>query len=140
LSSDDDRINNLLVEARLLEGSYNELASRQNLLERLLIESRSSLETLKSLEPGATEEVLIPVGAGVMLRSAPPKLEKVLVNIGSNVVVEKSKEDASKIMEERSKQLEESIISVATQRNQIAQRLETDRKVLQALVDRQGKK
>jgi prefoldin alpha subunit len=140
LSSEEDRMNRLLVESRMLESTFNELTNRQGMLERILIESRASLETIKQIGSAATDEVLIPVGAGVLLRASPPKADKVLVGIGASVVVEKSKEEAEKMLEGRSKDLEESIIAILTQRNQIAQRLEVDRRTLQAFIDRQEQK
>jgi len=136
LSSEEERMNRLLVESRMLESTFNELTNRQGMLERMLIESRASLDTVKQIG-AATDEVLIPVGAGVLLRASPPKADKVLVGIGANVVVEKTKEEAEKILEGRSKELEENIITILSQRNQIAQRLEVDRRTLQAFIDRQ---
>ena len=59
------------------------------------------------------------------------------MSIGANVVLEKSKEAAEKMLEGRSKDLEENIITILSQRNQIAQRLEADRRTLQAFIDRQ---
>jgi prefoldin alpha subunit len=136
LSTEEDRMNRLLLESRMLESTFNELSNRQGMLERMLIESRASLDTVKQAG-SATDEVLIPVGAGVLLRASPPKSDKVLVGIGANVVVEKTKEEAEKILEARAKELEENIIAILTQRNQIAQRLEADRRTLQAFIDRQ---
>lgn len=136
-SEEEDRMNRLLLESRMLESTFNELSSRQSLLERMLIESRASLETIRTMGSANTDEVLIPAGAGVLLRASPPKADKVLVGIGANVVVEKTKEQAEKILEGRSKDLEENIITILSQRNQIAQRLEADRRTLQAFLDRQ---
>jgi prefoldin alpha subunit len=136
LSSEEERMNRLLVESRMLESTFNELTNRQGMLERMLIESRASLDTVR-LIGSETDEVLIPVGAGVLLRASPPKADKVLVGIGANVVIEKTKEEAEKILEGRSKELEENIITILSQRNQIAQRLEADRRTLQAFIDRQ---
>jgi len=130
-------MNRLLVESRMLESTFNELTNRQGMLERMLIESRASLDTVRQIGSTTTDEVLIPVGAGILLRASPPKADKVLVSIGANVVVEKSKEEAEKILERRSKELEENIITILSQRNQIAQRLEADRRTLQAFIDRQ---
>jgi prefoldin alpha subunit len=137
LSSEEERINNLINEVRVLESTFNDLSSRQSLLERILIESRSSLDTVKGLDSSSSDEVLIPVGAGVLIRAIPPKIDKVLVNIGANVVVEKSKDDATKMMEERANQVEQDIVAIASQRSQIAQRLEADRRVLQSFINRQ---
>jgi len=137
LSSEEERMNRLLVESRLLESTFNELTNRQGVLERMLIESRASLDTIRDIGSASTEEVLIPVGAGVLLRSSPPQADKVLVSVGANVVIEKSKEEAEKMLEGRAKEIEENIISILSQRNQIAQRLDADRTALQALIDRQ---
>jgi len=137
LSSEEERMNRLLVESRMLESTFNELTNRQGMLERMLIESRASLDTIRQIGSAATDEVLIPVGAGALLRASPPKADKVLMSIGANVVVEKSKEEAEKMLEVRSKNLEENIITILSQRNQIAQRLEADRRTLQSFIDRQ---
>jgi prefoldin alpha subunit len=138
LSKDEDTINNLIAEVRVLESTFNELSSRQNILERILIESRSSLDTVKGLSASPSEEVLIPVGGGVLLRASPPKTEKVLLNIGANVVLEKPREEAVKFIETRVSELEGDIDAVASQRSQIAQRLDSDRRALQSLLNKQG--
>lgn len=136
MSSDEEKMNSLIVESRLLEKTYTELTSRQGVLERMLIESRASLETIKEMSSASTDEVLIPVGAGILLRASPPKVDKVLAGIGADIVLEKSREEAEKMLEDRAKELEETIVTVLSQRSQIAQRLELDRRALQALVDR----
>ena len=136
MSSEEERMNELIVESRVLENTYNELSSRQNMLERLLLDGRASLETLKEMGSAKTGEVLVPVGAGIFLRSSPPKVDRVLTGIGANVVVEKSREDAEKMLEGRVKEIEESLVTILSQKSQIAQRLEVDRRALQTLVDR----
>ncbi|MGA2199985.1 MAG: prefoldin subunit alpha [Nitrososphaerales archaeon] len=138
MSKQEEKINNLVTEVRVLESTYNELSSRQNLLERILIESRTSLDTMKGLSSSTSDEALIPVGGGILLRASPPRTDKVLLNIGANVVVERTRDDATKFMEARASELEEDIVAVASQRNQIAQRLDSDRRALQSMLSRQG--
>jgi prefoldin alpha subunit len=129
----EETVNALVVEARVLEGTYNELTTRQNLLERALLESRAALESIKGLD-GNSPEVLTQIGGGVMLHSPPPSTGTVLVNVGANVVIEKSKEEAVAILEERSRDLEKSIVSLVRERNEIADRLNADRDLLNNLV------
>ncbi len=138
MSKDEERVNNLIAEVRMLESTYNDLSSRQSLLERILIETRSSLDTIKGLSASSSEEVLVPVGGGILLRASPPKTDKVLLNIGANVVVERTKDVATKFLDVRAGDLEENITAIASQRNQIAQRLESDQRALQSLLNRQG--
>jgi len=139
LSNDEDKINNLVSEIRVLEGGLNEISARQNFLERILVDTKTSIATINGIYSSSSDEVLIPVGAGVLLRSTPPKVDKVLVNIGANVVVEKSRENATKFMEGRAKEVEESLASIISQRNQVAQRLDSDRMAAQTILNRQGK-
>jgi prefoldin alpha subunit len=129
----EETVNALLVEIRVLEGTYNELTTRQNLLERALLESRAALESIKGLD-GKSPEVLTQIGGGAMLRSPPPSTDKVLLNIGANVVIEKSKEEAVAMLEERSRDVEKTIVTLVRERNEIAERLNADRDLLNNLV------
>jgi prefoldin alpha subunit len=131
--SPEDSVNALLMEVRILESTYNELTSRQNLLERALLESRAALDSIKGLSD-SSPEVLTQIGAGAMLRSQPPSTDKVLISVGANVVIEKTKEEAVAMLEERSRDVEKTIVSVLQQRNEIAQRLNSDREILNTVV------
>ncbi|MBI3859527.1 MAG: prefoldin subunit alpha [Thaumarchaeota archaeon] len=136
--TDEDKLNALVVEIRVLESTYNELTSRQSLLERALIENRAALDALKGLAENTSDEVLSQIGGGAMLRSKPPSTDKVLVSIGSNVVLEKTREEAVALMEGRAREVEKSLVSVIGQRNEIAERLDADRQVLNSVLSRQN--
>ncbi len=69
-----------------------------------------------------------------MLRSPPPSVDKVMVAVGSGVVIEKPREEAVALLEERSRDLEKSIVSIIGQRNEIAQRLNSDRQALNSML------
>lgn len=130
----EETANALVVELRVLEGTYNELTSRQSLLERALIESRSALDSIKGLSGQQSAEILTQVGGGAMLRSKPPSTDTVLIGVGANVVVEKPRDEAVAMLEERSRDIEKTIVSLAGQRNEIATRLNSDRELLNSLV------
>jgi len=132
----EETVNALVVEIRVLESTYNELTGRQNLLERALLEGRAALDSIKGLSGDSHSEVLTQIGGGAMLRSQPPSTDRVLVSIGSNVVIEKSKDEAVALLEERSRDVEKTIMSIIGQRNEIAERLNSDRELLNNLVAR----
>jgi prefoldin alpha subunit len=138
--SNEEKLNNLAVEVRLLEGTYNELTSRQSLLERALIENRAALDAIKGLGENKAGEVLTQIGGGAMLKSPPPDAERVLVGVGADVVIEKPREEALAIIEERQKEVERSIVSIVGQRDEIKQRLEADQELLQTLVSKTAQK
>ncbi len=130
----EETVNALVVEVRVLESTYNELTARQNLLERALLESRAALDSIKGLAGDTPTEVLTQIGGGAMLRAKPPSTDHVLVSIGSNIVIEKPKEEAVAMLEERSRDVEKTIVSLIGQRNEIAERLNSDRDLLNNLV------
>ena len=133
----EETINALVVEARVLESTYNELTARQNLLERALLETRAALDAITGLDANPSSEILTQIGGGAMLRSPPPSTEKVLVNVGSGVVIEKPREEAKALLDERNREVEKTILSLANQRNEIAERINSDRQVLNTLLSQQ---
>ena len=130
----EETVNALVVEIRVLESTYNELTARQNLLERALLESRAALESIKGLSGQPPAEVLTQIGGGAMLRAQPPSTDKVLVSVGSNIVIEKPMDEAVAMLEERSRDVEKTIVSILGQRKEIADRLSSDRDLLNNLV------
>lgn len=136
--SEEEAVNALVVEVRVLEGTYNELSARQNLLERALLESRAALDAIKGLGEASPEEILTQIGGGAMLRSPPPSVDKILVSVGAGLVIEKPKEEATALLEERARDIEKTIVSLVSQRNEIADRLNSDRQLLNTYVSRQG--
>ena len=136
--TEEETINSLVVEIRVLESTYNELSSRQNLLQRALVENSAALDALNGLGDQKSEEVLMQIGGGAMLRSQPPSTDRVLISVGANVVIEKPKAEAVALLEGRSREVEKTLMSVAGQRNEIAQRLDSDRQALNSYVSRQN--
>ncbi len=130
----EETVNALVLESRVLENTYNELTARQNILERALIESRAALEAIKGLAESASKEVLTQIGGGAILRSAPPSTNKVMLGVGAGIVIEKPRAEAVAILEERTKEYEKTLMSIVNQRNEIAERLESDRQVLNSIL------
>lgn len=135
--TEEEAVNALVVEARVLETTYNEFTARQNLLERALVETRAALDAIAGLGDTPSSEVLTQIGGGAMLRSPPPSTDKVLVSVGSGVVIEKPREEAKAILEERNRDVEKTILSLASQRNEIAERINSDRQALNTILSQQ---
>jgi prefoldin alpha subunit len=136
--TEEETVSALVVEIRVLESTYNELTTRQSLLERALVENRAALDALNGLGDTPPQEVLMQIGGGAMLRSPPPSTDRVFVTVGANVVIEKPRAEAVAILESRSREVEKTVMSIAGQRNEIAQRLDSDRQALNSLASRQS--
>ena len=119
----EEQIQKMVLELRILESYYNELSARETLVARAVLDSRATIEALKSIPAGSNSEILLPLGAGVLMRVCSPTVEKLLLNIGAGVVIEKSKEDTLKYLNERLSQLEVALSNIAAQKAEIANKI-----------------
>jgi len=119
----EEQIQKMVLELRILESYYNELSARETLVARAVLDSRATIEALKSIPAGSNSEILVPLGAGVLMRVCSPTVEKLLLNIGAGVVIEKSKEDTLKYLNERLSQLEVALSNIAAQKAEIANKI-----------------
>jgi len=123
MNSIEQTVNDLMQESKLLEAYYNDILSKESVLHRLFEESHNSLEALSGLPSESETLSLIPLGIGVYVKGSIHPLERVLVNIGAGVVVEKKKDDAINFVEQRTKEFELATKQLAAQKQQISQRM-----------------
>jgi prefoldin alpha subunit len=66
---------------------------------------KETVEEISNVEAG--KDLLIPLGAGVFIRAKVKETDKVVMNVGSAVVVEKDIKDASQLVSHQLESLEE---------------------------------
>lgn len=119
----EQTVNDLVQESKLLESYYSDIVAKESILHRLYEESHSSFEALRALSSESEIQSLVPLGIGVYVKSLIYPVEKVLVNIGAGVVVEKKKDDAVNFIEQRIKEFELATKQLSTQKQQISHRM-----------------
>ena len=110
-----------------------EAYSRQlEMLENRRMETATAVETLKSLVDQKGPTVLLQTGGGASLRVQVPDTDAVLLNIGSDVVIERTNAETVDYLEERMTEMEalakkivESIEQVQKQAREVAKRMES---------------
>jgi prefoldin alpha subunit len=84
-----------------------EIFSRQlEMIEQKRIESLAAIETMKNLVGDRDSPVLLPIGGGTMVRAKVSDPEKVLVNIGSDVVIQRTNGEAITFLQEKIAEME----------------------------------
>ena len=106
-------------------------AGQLELMENGRMEALAAIEALEALATSEDGTVLLQIGGGASLRAKVLEPEKVLLNIGSDVIIEKTNADAIGYLKDRVTELEASQKKVAEaleklrgQTNEIAKRLE----------------
>ena len=134
--SDEEKLQNLAVEQRALEGYYNELNARETMLNNIIIESRAAMESLENLPQATLSEVLVPIGGGIYVRTQTPPPDSLIVSIGANVAIEKTRDGTLTFLEERIREIEKALLSIGTQKGDLGREINARRSEINRLIQK----
>ena len=123
-SAIEQRINELVQHSRTLELYLNEVLERETTVTKLIEEARLASYALQNISLDKENEALMPIGVGVYLKTNIPSIDKLLVNVGAGVTIEKTREDTLHYIESRIKEFEIGLNQLRDQKNQITSQLE----------------
>jgi prefoldin alpha subunit len=114
-------------------GQQAEIFSRQlDMIDQRRIEALAAIESLRSLVNEKEPVVLVPLGGGTTVRARVEDPQKVLVNIGADVILQRTHEEAVTFLQDRITEMEAMEKKVAAtidqlrgQINEIARQLES---------------
>lgn len=106
-------------------------AGQMELIENGRMEALAAIEALQGINDAADGTVLLQIGAGASVRVKVLEPDTILLNIGSDVIVERTNKDAVEFLKDRVMEMEASEKKVAealnrlrSQMNEIAKRIE----------------
>jgi prefoldin alpha subunit len=121
--SAEQKISEMLQQSKILEAYMNDVLTKESTVTRLITEAHLASEAIRELSSPAQEESLVPIGIGVYLRVTVPQVRNLLVNVGSGVTIEKSKENAKNYVELKIKEFDLALKQLQSQKEQIAIRM-----------------
>ena len=96
------------LQMQLMKQQLNGLLEEKSILDEKRSEIMISIEATKKLGSiGKGQEIWAPLGSAAFARSDIKDTEKVMIGIGAGVVVERNKDDAVGILEQRLGELDE---------------------------------
>lgn len=132
--SDQEKLQSVAANLKMMEDYLNELTQREQMVTAQVIQTKGASEAVKSLHSGA-QEILVPLGSSVYMKmKSSSDIGKLVVGIGANIAVEKSKDEALLSLDESAKALEGLNTSIQTQRNELTQRIGAARAELNQIV------
>jgi prefoldin alpha subunit len=120
----EQKVNEMMQQARVLEAHLNEIIAREAAVNRLLEEARLASSAVQEVQSETEVESYVPVGVGVHMKVSVPPVKKLLINIGAGVAVEKSREDTINYIESRLKEFEIALKQLMGQKQQVSLRME----------------
>lgn len=102
----DQEIRELIYKLQLFQAESESLQQQASLIELSLNEIENTIQTLDSMNGvKAGQEILVPIGAGARIYATIARLDKIIINIGAGISIEKNIEETKKILEKRREEL-----------------------------------
>jgi prefoldin alpha subunit len=132
----EEQTQQLLYQMQMLENHFGELTQKENSIINIIREANSAIHSIKGINTQSESDSLVPLGLGTFMKSKVNSNEKIIINIGSGVAVEKNHNDAVNYLESRLKELEIALQDTNQQRQQIAANLEQGKRQMQNLMQK----
>lgn len=103
-------------EFQLLMQQVNQLEQQVRQVKRNVVELislASNLDEIKSIQKGI--EMHVPMGAGIFIKTRTEENQNIIMNVGADVCVEKSVDDAIKLIHFQVKELQDFISNLEVQ-------------------------
>lgn len=111
------------LEYQLIDQRIKQMQQQMQTAEQQLIEIMATLQSLDEfalLDEGS--EILVPVNNGIFTKARLKKENKLLVNVGASVVVDKSIEDTKKLIEKQEQDMEKIRDQIAENINMLVEK------------------
>tara|TARA_B100001750_G_scaffold218738_1_gene205103 strand:+ start:401 stop:841 length:441 start_codon:yes stop_codon:yes gene_type:complete len=113
------QLQSFAYQLRQMEAQLNAITSQENSIAKVIIESKNAMESLQQFiksKKSKNSEFMLPIGAGVLIKITQPASDTSLINVGSDILIEKNMSDVIKDLELRITNLETSIVEFQKQR------------------------
>ncbi len=133
--SAEEKLYSLAAQLKMLEAYLNDLIARESTIIRFLQEARLVIDAIRGLSSSTGEiDTLLPLGIGVYVHAKVNANDKLLVSIGSDIAIEKGKDDAINYIEGRVKELENALVAINNQKQEIQMRIESMRGEMNTII------
>jgi len=90
----------------------------------LLRDATSAIESIKGINEKTESNTLIPIGMGTFVKTKISSAEKIVLNIGAGVAIEKDKDTSINFLESRIKEIQVALQDTEVKKRDVASKLE----------------
>lgn len=139
--STEQQLQSFAYQLRQMEAQLNAITNQENSIAKVIIESRNAMEALQQFiesKKSKDSEFMLPIGAGVLIKITQPASDTSLINVGSDVLIEKHMSEVIKDLELRIKNLETSIVEFQKQRLALEKQVTIGKNHLSSMIQNQN--
>ena len=130
----EEKAQQLMQQMQMLETYFSDLSQREGTLYSVLREATSAIESIKSLSQKSNSEALVPVGMGTFVKTNISSNDKIVLNIGAGISLEKDSTSAINYLEARIKEIEVAIQDVSAKKHDASAQLEQGKNQINQLI------
>lgn len=131
----EDQAQQLLYQMQMLESYYAELTQKESTLMNVLRDTKSAIDSLKEMNEKKEYNTLTPLGMGTFVKSKISSEDKIVLNVGAGIAIEKDKDSAINFLESRIKEIEVALQESMAQKQNIAAQLEQGKAEMNRLAE-----
>lgn len=143
----ENELQEKLMAYRSLENRLNSLANQQNIFASKIMEIQSTIESINEIkkqekEANSAKDILFPLGSAAHVRGLVADKDKIIVEVGAGVALEKTADEAKEILEKRKKEIEDAMTVLQKDLQSISaamQEIESYAQDLYAKAQKEGK-
>jgi prefoldin alpha subunit len=130
----EEQAQQLMQQMQMLENYFADLSHREGTLYSVLREATSAIESIKSLSQKSDSEALVPVGMGTFVKTKISSNDKIVLNIGAGISLEKDSVSSINYLEARIKEIEVAIQDTSAKKHDAAVQLEQGKNQINQLI------
>ena len=130
----EEQAQQLLYQMQMLEGYLSELSQKEATIVSVIREASSAIQSLKTIDNKTSNETLTPVGLGTFIKTKVVPNEKLILNIGAGIAIEKDKDSAINFLELRLKEMQVALQETSNQKQQISASLEQGKQQMEQML------
>ena len=130
----EEQTQQLLYQMQMMEGYLSELTQKESTIVSIIREASSAIQSLKIIDDKMDNETLVPVGLGTFVKTKIVPNEKLILNIGAGIAVEKDKDSAINFLELRLKEMQVALQETLNQKQQISASLEQGKQQMEQML------
>jgi len=130
----EEKAQQLMQHMQILENYFADLSQREGTLYGILREASAAIESIKSLTQQSDIEALVPVGMGTFVKAKISSTDKLVLNIGAGISLEKDSLSAINYLEARIKEIEVAIQDTSAKKYNASAQLEQGKQQINQLI------
>ncbi len=136
----EEKTQQLMQQMQMLETYFTDLSQREGTLYNILREAIGAIQSIKSLSQKSESESLVPIGMGTFVKTKISSKDKIVLNIGAGISLEKDSISAINYLEARIKEIEVAIQDTLAKKNDAAAQLEQGKNQINQIIQKDLRK